>query len=204
VFFTFTVIALVRLLWPYSATSIKNDDDDNNNSSSYCSSNTEIHSNKPLSKRWRLLWTAATLVIAFSPELVSLWNHHDSISLSNVPSGIMQLSRIAVGGADPDTLSASSPSTSSLWQLKLQVVGIKCEACASRIKVAVLGVTGITGCQVDLRSGLVLVSLHATDADAAASQQDLLIDAIDALGENYKVTVRGLNKGRLLFTERSW
>ncbi|KAI8054038.1 hypothetical protein BDF22DRAFT_682688 [Syncephalis plumigaleata] len=202
VFFAFTVIALVRLLWPYSTTSVTNHNDaKNNNSSTCCSSNTIIHSNKPtISKRWRLLWAATTLVIAFSPELVSLWNQHDLMSLStNIHSTIMQSNHHAAAAVD-DT---SSP-VSSLWQLKLQVIGIKCEACASRIKLAILGVTGITACQVDQRSGMVLVSLHATDADAAASQQDLLIDAIDALGENYKVTVRGLNQGRLLFTERTW
>lgn len=63
-------------------------------------------------------------------------------------------------------------------RVALNVSGMHCGGCATSVHTALMGVTGVSGAQVDLQTGVVQVAF-----DAAKTSPDKLVAAVAALGE---------------------
>ncbi|MBM4390498.1 MAG: heavy-metal-associated domain-containing protein [Deltaproteobacteria bacterium] len=73
------------------------------------------------------------------------------------------------------TESAANPAGSTV--AKLKVSGMKCGACAEKVRAALNGVGGVTATNLDVTAGTAEVGY-----DAAKTKVDTLIAAVDATG----------------------
>ncbi|RKP05748.1 hypothetical protein THASP1DRAFT_32412 [Thamnocephalis sphaerospora] len=228
-FLALTSISLAHLLWPLVRRNRSKGHATGVDASASCNTcspeKTPVGSKGSTGRlRLRLLLAMLTLVITFSPELVGWWNrsaldgstlvarrnfghdHSTGASSAGLLNSLLEMSGIHASSprdtAQSDATDAKSDSSADTTQLELKVAGIKCEACASRVKSAAMNVDGVVACQVDQRSGRTLISL--APASSIEAVQDRLMKAISALDAEYTVTVRGLHHGRQLFAERAW
>ena len=120
---------------------------------------------------------AVSLMLMFSQDAVSAYNKRA------LPPAVEQL----LERLSTTTLSSSSSSSSSSSNAKelqpptnskytLNVSGIRCEACASRVKGVLLGLEGVHNCSVSLADGKVevwtdAVSVHGEQIAAAVAEK---------------------------------
>jgi copper chaperone CopZ len=136
------------------------------------------------SRRARLCLVILILLLTFSPELVGYWNRQDGI--------------FSITTSDNNPIVHATTLT-----LALRVVGIRCEACASRVKSTLLALPGVQDCRVDQRSGRVLVTA-SIDPTHLTTLQDQLITEIERIDGTYQATLTGVYEKPILFSERSW
>ncbi len=72
----------------------------------------------------------------------------------------------------------TAPVPTAGTHVALNVSGMTCGGCANSVHAALMGVEGVTGAQVDLKTGVVQVAY-----DAAKANPDKLLAAVAALSE---------------------
>jgi copper chaperone CopZ len=105
------------------------------------------------------------------------------------------------GGGEGGGMSALSPppppAAASL--VKLRVRGVRCEACAARVRGALQAVGGVVNATVDVERGEAAVwflGADSKDSDGGGEPQQLLVEAVEGLKDGYEVVGVVQEEGR--------
>jgi copper chaperone CopZ len=108
--------------------------------------------------RRTLATVALSIALMVSQDAVAM---HNSGALSTVLRGTLEAFRRRASSAADTGLSNSLPAAVAARAL-LRVKGLRCEACASRLRHALVSLDGVIGCTVSLGDGLVEVWSNVT------------------------------------------